>query len=275
MPAAEVVLRQHFAAQRLGILERRLLEIAGRQHAEAVEDRQVGDRAEWRYLSVTEPRLRRRSDAAIASTAPGRATAISRSPHSAIALRFFDAHHRADAAAARMAPFIADRGEANEVLAGRPMACDPERPGESSSDRIAASRLRRRSFRAGDRRGLISTVSSLDEQVRHEGGLARDHQGVDAEALQLDGEMARRQRVGDEAGERRLRHDGELGRGREAGADERRAREDQRIGGRERIDTGGRVLVEQARAESNAAKVARRRDSSSSPIRTAPLARST
>src|SRR5256885_15520678 len=67
--------------------------------------------------------------------------------------------------------------------------------------------------------------------------------------------MARRQRVGDKAGERRLGHDGELRRGGDAGPDERRARKDQRVRRRKRIDSCRSVVVEKSRAEADAAEI--------------------
>jgi len=66
--------------------------------------------------------------------------------------------------------------------------------------------------------------------------------------------MAGGERVADEAGERRFGDDGKLRRRGEMGTDQRRAREDERIGRRKRLDTWRRIVVEQARSQADAAE---------------------
>src|SRR5581483_3806493 len=164
----------------------------------------------------------------------------------------FRAHHGADAAAAGVAAFVADCGEADSVLAGFADGGDARaRTGELGANQGFALEG---AFAAQLLGAPELHFSVVNEQVRPGGGPPADDERVDAEALQLEGEIAGRKRVGDKAGERRLGDDGKLGGGGEAGADQRRAGENQRVVGSKRIRPGGRVVVEKARAESHAAE---------------------
>ena len=50
MSAAEIMLRQRLSAQGVGVVKSRLLKIARGQSAEAVKNRQIGDRADFSIL---------------------------------------------------------------------------------------------------------------------------------------------------------------------------------------------------------------------------------
>src|SRR3989442_15871696 len=97
-------------------------------------------------------------------------------------------------------------------------------------------------------------VVVMDKNVDHGGSPAGDHETIEADALEFEREVARGEGVGNKAGKRGFSDHGELGRRGETGADQRRAGEDQRVGWGKRIDSRRRVVVEQARAEADAAE---------------------
>ena len=161
-------------------------------------------------------------------------------------------HDRAGAAASGVPAFIADGREANAVLSRSADGC--------YSEPVRALRRPDRSLGLGRALALqVLRVPSLhvsigDREVDRRRRPAGDHDGIQARALQLQGKVAGRERIADEAGERRFGDDGKLrGRG-EIGTDERRADEDQGVGRRQRLDSGRRMLVEQARPQADAAE---------------------
>ena len=72
----------------------------------------------FRYLSVSELKLRSRSAPAIVSTPAGSATSVVVIAAQGDGLQILRSHDRADAAAAGVAPFVADGGEAHYIFAG-------------------------------------------------------------------------------------------------------------------------------------------------------------
>ncbi len=184
--AAEVVFRQSFAAQSVRIFEGRLLEIARRQSAEAIENREVGDGADLaifvRERAQAAPPQANRDGIDAGGIGDGGFSIAAQSDR----LEILRSHHRADSAAAGMAAFVADRGEANPIFARRADGRDPWSPGSSAR---FGSRLRSRSdfSRASVRPRRISTLSSLNKQIDQRGGLAGDHDGIDAQHVSTPG----------------------------------------------------------------------------------------
>jgi hypothetical protein len=90
----------------------------------------------------------------------------------------------------------------------------------------------------------ISPAVEEGERRPARAGAAQDERVV-AGALELDGEVAGRERVADEAGEGRAGQDGVLGRGGDGGGGERAGDEDERVGRAERVGAGRALAVEQ------------------------------
>ena len=138
-------------AQGVGVVEGRLLKIARRQNPESIENRQIGDGAD---LSIF---VGERAQASLAQRAgdPVDARRIGHRGGTIAAqsdgFEILRSHHRADTAAAGMAPFVADRGEAHSIFAGFADGGNARR--RSARVRCESRlRFRRDSCRAGVRR---------------------------------------------------------------------------------------------------------------------------
>jgi hypothetical protein len=116
VPPAEARLRQRLAAQRVRAFERRLLEIAGRKGAQAIEHGEVRDGAEAAvlvgYRPEAAPPQRIGDDLELVGASHRR---VSRAAHSN-GLQVLRAHDGADAAAPRVAPAVADRRKPDPIL---------------------------------------------------------------------------------------------------------------------------------------------------------------
>jgi hypothetical protein len=129
MAFGKAAFRQGLAAQRLRIIEGGALKIARGQHAEPIEDREIGDRADRAVL------VRERAQAPAPQGIRGEHdpvgvvnAGISIAAHGD-RLEILRSHHRAGPAAARVPTFIADRGEADTIFAGRADRRDSDRGG--------------------------------------------------------------------------------------------------------------------------------------------------
>ena len=216
-------------------VEGRGREVAGGQRGYGVEGEQVGQRAQLAVL--------RRGGAEAACP-----QILGRREHG---VRIGDAHprgrpdedgldvlgpeHGPEPAAARVATVVADRGVADVPLPrgpdgrGLPPAPEPLPHGRLGLRGGQPAQLGR-SFEA--------RPVAVDQQHRqHRRPPTHDDRVVPGE-LARDREPARRQRVGEQAGERRLGHDGELRAGRERGAHQRGEDERERRFRGERIDPG-------------------------------------
>ncbi len=151
-----------------------------------------------------------------------------------------------------MPAFVADRREANAILS----RCADGR--HSSRRRIQLGLDRGfgfpRAFTAQVLGRAYFHLVVTDQQINHRSRLAGDDNGIEARAFQLQGEMTGGERVTDKTGEWRFGDDAKLGRRGEAGADQRGAGKNQRVGGRKRFNSRRRVVVKQARAEAEAAE---------------------
>ena len=133
----------------------------------------------FRYLSVSELKLRRRSEPAMRIDAVGvEYTDISIAAQSD-RLKIFRSHHRADAAAAGMTTFVADRGEAHAIFS----RCAD---GRHSNRRRVQLGFDRRFGLAGTFPSQVFGLANLDlfiadEEVNREAALAGDDDSIDAD----------------------------------------------------------------------------------------------
>ena len=159
-------------------------------------------------------------------------------------------HHGAEPAAARVATVVRDGREAHEPLARGP----DRRDAVGGAEPLAQPRLGVGGGEAPEVGRVDHARAALvdDERARRVAGAAHDDR-VMAGQLARDREVARRERVVQAVGQRRLRHDRELRARRQRRADERREHEHQRRSGRQRLDARRRERVQQVRAEPAAA----------------------
>src|SRR5262249_7925768 len=123
---AETGLRQRLAAQGIGIIERRLPEVTGRDRPHPVEYGNVGDGSEASVLvrDGTETAPPQRIGNQLELTGTGyRCLPVAADGYRFHVLR---AHHRANAAAAGMAAAVADRREPDPILSPGPNRRRPQ-----------------------------------------------------------------------------------------------------------------------------------------------------
>ena len=245
-------LLQLLGRQSRGTLERRRCEVARRQRRHRVECEQVGQRAE---LSVL---LRGRTEAAGAKVLGGgqnRRSVGHRYPGPGLDHHGLDVlrpEHGAEAAAAGMATVVADRRVPDTAFTGGSDGrCAPPAPVRLPQRLFGL--CSRHSCQLGGRYEPDAVVGY--QEHRQLIGASADDDGIVARQLARDGELARRQRVGDESGQRGFGNHREFGARGEGGADQRR--EDERQGRlrRKRIDERRCQAVQQPRAQPDAAEV--------------------
>ena len=164
--------------------------------------------------------------------------ALARRPHGD-GLQALGAHDRAEPAAAGVAAVVRDGRVAHQALTGRADRGDPV----GGSEPRAQPRLRLGGGEPPEVGGVDEpapspSTTSADGVVAG----AADDDRIVAGQLAGDREVARRERVVEAVGERRLRDHGELRAGGQRRADERREDERERRLGRERVDAGRREL---------------------------------
>ena len=199
--------------QLLGGEARRLLERGGAevprgQRVDRVEGEEVGERAELAVLlgGGTERQLAQR----LCRGQHGRRVG-ERRLHAGAAHRHglqpLGAHHGAEPAAAGVATVVRDGGEAHQALARR--ADRRHAPGRAEP--LAQALLGGGGGQAPEvARGLHARAVAIHQQDRGLLARAAHDDRVVARELALDGEVARGERVVQQARERRLRHHGEL-----------------------------------------------------------------
>ena len=203
-----------------------------------------------RYFAVAGPKESARSAFEAASTAgrvvDGRAAVGADGDR----LEELGAHHRAEPAAAGVAAVVRDRREADELLARRPDRGHPVGGAEPRAQRL---------LRGGGRqapevaRGLEPRAVLVDDQDAGRVTGAADDDRIVAGPLAGDREVARRERVVEPVGQRRLRDDGELRARGQRRAHERGEDEGERRLRRERVAAVGPELAEQVGAQPRAA----------------------
>ena len=210
------------------------LEVAGGQGRERVERQQVGQRAE---LAVLRGGRAERPGPQVLGGGQhagrvGRCHLGPR-PHRH-RLDVLGAEHRTEAAAAGVPAVVRERRVEHAAL---PRRADgghlaSARPNRSRTEHLG---VRRRPADLAVGR-LEPHVRAVDEQHAGPGGPADDDDRVVPGELARDGEVARRQRVGEHPGQGRLGHHGELRAGRERGPDQRGEDEGERCVRPERVD---------------------------------------
>jgi hypothetical protein len=122
-------------------------------------------------------------------------------------LELLGAHDRAEAAATRVAAVVRDRRELDQALARGPDGGDAPGRAEPGAQALLGLRRRQTPQVVG---WLQPRALAVDEQRRRLRTRAAHDDRVVPRELARDREVARGQRVVEHAGERRLRHDGEL-----------------------------------------------------------------
>src|SRR5438132_1446249 len=183
MPASKTGFRQSLAAQSVRIIERRLLEIVRRQYTKPIENRQIGDGADISIL------VRERAQAAPTQKTSDDADSV-RVEYTRLSIaahgdgfEVLRSHYRADAAAAGMPPFVADRGEAHAVLSRCADGCH-------SSRRRVQLGLDRSFGLTGTFPSQVFGLSNLhivvtDQQLNRRSGLAGDDNGIESSTFKL------------------------------------------------------------------------------------------
>ena len=206
-----------------------------------------------RYFAVARPRERSRRSLRRSQDALGVGGGDLRRRADGEGLDLLGAHDRAQPAAAGVAPVVA-RWWRSARRARRP--CRSRRPAtRRRAARARAPRPRRPCGPTPRAASSTTTSAALDAHDRRPVGPADEHDRVVAGQLAADGEVAGRERVGEQAGERRLRDDGELRARGQRRPDQRGEDERERRLGRERVDAGRAELGQQPGAEADAAEV--------------------
>ena len=161
-------------------------------------------------------------------------------------------HHGSEPAPAGVASVVRDRRVAHAALPGRADRRDP--PGRTVTFPQAVLCLSRRQPPQIVGR-LDPDLAAIDHDHRRLLAGSAQHDRVVAGELAGDREVARRERVGQAAGERRLGHDRELRARGQRRADQRREHEHQRRLRVERLDARRAVLVHQPRTKAGATDV--------------------
>ncbi len=236
------------------VLERGGAEVARGERVDRVEGEEVGERAELAVLlgGGPERQLAQRLCRGQHGGWVGDVRLDARAAHRH-GLQALGAHHGAEPAAAGVATVVRHGGEAHQALARR--ADRRDAPGRSEP--LAQALLGGGRGQAPEIvRGLHPRAVAIDEQDRRLlAGAAHDDRVVAGE-LALDGEVARGERVVQQARERRLRHHGELRARGERRADQGGEDERQRRVRAERVHLGRGEPVHQPGAEPGAADAA-------------------
>ena len=243
---------QLLGGQSRGAVEGGRGEVARGQRGDGVEGQQVGQGAQLAVLrggraEAALPQVLRRGQH---GRLVGHAHPDGRPDQDG--LEVLGPQHRAQPAAAGVPAVVADRGVADLPLPGRtdgrglPAASEPLSHGRLGLGRRHPGQLRR---------GFETGAIAIDEQHRQLRGPPPHDDRVVPGELAGDGEPAGRQRVGEQPGERRLGHDGELRAGRQRRADQWGEHEGQRRVRGQRVDPRRGQPVQQPGAEADAAQI--------------------
>ena len=162
-----------------------------------------------------------------------------------------DPERRAEPAAAGVSTPVDEPGVPDQVLAGHADHGELEAAGALRGSALPRRGSMRRYPKVA--RGHDAHLLLVDQQQGWLGGPAGDHQCVEAGALAGEGEVRRREGVGESPGERRLGDHRELGRRGDRRSAERAERKDHGRLGAERIALPAGLLEEQERTEADAA----------------------